>query len=134
MFLPLFLRWPWSLTHSSCLLGSQNYFLGFCKIPPLPSTFQGFCQLELLDVNEVTFPKNGERTFEALITMSPLLKLLKLCFQCLRVMRMGTFIVSGPFKHPKWSTWILDLSMTMDGTSSTFQQLLKHKSHLKVHR
>jgi hypothetical protein len=61
-------------------LGVTKLFLGFCKIPPLPSTFQGFRRLELLDVNEVTFPKNGERTFEALIAMSPLLKTLRIMF------------------------------------------------------
>ena len=58
--------------------GITKLFLEFCKIPLLPSTFQGFSELELLVVHKVIFPKNGERTFEALISMSPSLKTLEI--------------------------------------------------------
>ncbi|KAK3164585.1 hypothetical protein QOZ80_1AG0021460 [Eleusine coracana subsp. coracana] len=72
--------WEQAIVPNSLFMchGVTKLVLQFCKIPALSPTFQGFPQLKHLEIYEVTFPKNGERTFEALITMSPSLKILSI--------------------------------------------------------
>ncbi|KAF8656898.1 hypothetical protein HU200_060460 [Digitaria exilis] len=45
-----------------------------CNIPALPPSFNGFPSLETLQLDVVNFAENGEKTFEALIAKSPLLR------------------------------------------------------------
>jgi hypothetical protein len=59
-------------------LGVKKLDLQFCTIPTMLSTFEGFHLLEILELHQVTFPKNGESTFEALISMSPLLRIIQI--------------------------------------------------------
>jgi hypothetical protein len=66
-------------------VGVKKLDLQFCTIPTLPSTFEGFPMLEILELHQVAFPKNGESTFESLISMSPLLRIILIwwpVFEC----------------------------------------------------
>ncbi|TVU32359.1 hypothetical protein EJB05_24084, partial [Eragrostis curvula] len=74
--------WEDALVPNSLFMctGITKLLLVFCKLPPLPSTFQGFPQLEHLHLREVIFLNNGEMTFEALISKSPSLRTLGIQF------------------------------------------------------
>ncbi|XP_022683902.1 F-box/FBD/LRR-repeat protein At1g13570-like [Setaria italica] len=57
-----------------------SLLLKHCDIPPLPPSFDSFPNLLALQLDDVSFVENGERTFEALIAKCPSLRSLILLF------------------------------------------------------
>jgi len=57
-----------------------SLLLKSCEIPALRSSSDGFPNLLALELDDVNFWENGQKTFEALIARSPLLRSLRIMF------------------------------------------------------